>query len=123
MRKTVIGLCCLTFVMACALQSADARPKYYSTFKKVYPDVEGLGESKCYTCHIDKKKKKVNDYGKAMATSLGEDVKNIKDVEAIKKALEATEKLESKIDGKSYGELLKDNKLPSNEKKEESEKS
>ncbi|MBL4884441.1 MAG: hypothetical protein JKY95_07890 [Planctomycetaceae bacterium] len=116
MRKLILGLCCLTFVMACSLQSADARPKYYSQFKKLYPDVEGLSEKKCYICHKSgtKDKKKNNDYGIAIKGILG-DAKNVKDAEAIIKALKETEAKESKTSGKTYGDLLKANKLPSND--------
>jgi len=112
MRKLMIGLCCLTFVMACALQSTEARPKYYSTFKKAYPDVEGLSEKKCNVCHVGKSKKKNNNYGIALKASLGKGAKNVKDVEKIKEALKATEAKESKTAGKSFGDLLKAKKLP-----------
>ena len=113
MRKLMIGLCCLTFVMACAFESADARPKYYSAFKKTYPDVEGLSTKKCNVCHVGKSKKKNNDYGIAMKDLLR--TKNVKDVDAIKKALKGLEAKKSSTEGKTYGDLLKANKLPGKE--------
>ncbi len=118
MRKFMVSLCCLTFVMACALQTADARPKYYKYFKEAYPDVKDLSTTKCFICHTDKKKKKTNDYGMAMKVSLGEKAKNVKDVDAIKKALKDTEAKRSKVEGKTYGDLLKENKLPGEDKRE-----
>jgi len=118
MRKFIVGVCCLTFVMACAVQSADARPKYYKYFKELYPDVENLSKTKCFICHIDKKKKKNNNYGLALKACLGEKAKNVKDVEQIKKALKAAEAKKSKVEGKTFGDLLKENKLPGEDKRE-----
>lgn len=114
MRKLMIGLCCMTFVLACSLQSADARPKYYSAFKKAYPNVEGLSEKKCNVCHKGKSKKMNNDYGLALKATLG-DAKNVKDADVINKALKDTAAKDSKTAGKTYGDLLKANKLPGKE--------
>lgn len=118
MRKLTVGLCSLAFVLACSMQSADARPKYYKYFKELYPDVKDLSSTKCFTCHIDKKKKKLNNYGLAVKGCLGEKAKNVKDIEQIKKALKAAEGKKSKVEGKTFGDLLKENKLPGENKRE-----
>ncbi len=122
MRKFIAGVCCLTFVMACATQTADARPKYYKYFKELYPDVENLSKTKCFICHTDKKKKKNNDYGNALKEilkeNLGEEAENVKDMDQIKKALKAAEAKKSKVEGKTFGDLLKENKLPGEDKRE-----
>jgi len=114
MRKLVLGIGTLSLVIACAVQSTEARPKYYAEFKKMYKDVEGLNDVKCNVCHKGKSKKDKNDYGIAYGTTLN--AKNAKDADQIKKALQDSESKPSKIDGKTYGELLKANKLPSNER-------
>jgi len=122
MRKFIAGVCCLTFVMACATQTTQARPKYYKYFKEVYPNVENVSTTKCFICHVDKKKKKNNDYGLALKEilkeNLGEKGKNVKDVDEIKKALKAAEEKKSKVAGKTFGDLLKENKLPGEDKRE-----
>lgn len=114
MRKFVLGLGALSLVIACTVDSTEARPKYYGEFKKEYKNVEGLNDVKCNVCHKGKSKKDKNDYGIAFGTTLN--AKNAKDSEQIQKALKGTEGKPSKIDGKTYGELLKANKLPSNER-------
>ncbi len=118
MQKLTVGLCSLAFVLACSVQSADARPKYYKYFKELYPEVQDLSKTKCFICHTDKKKKKFNNYGHAVKECLGEKAKNVKDVELIKKALKAAEAKKSKVEGKTFGDLLKENKRPGEDKRE-----
>ena len=66
---------------------------------------------KCAACHNggDDKKKR-NDYGKALAAALGE--KDVKDPEKIKAALDRAVKEKSGTDGKTFGDLIKEGKLP-----------
>jgi len=96
--------------MFSAPQKAEARAQYIKAFVAEY-DIAEAKEKKCGVCHGEggKNKKAVSDYGKALAKALGK--KNQKDAEAIKKALKAVEE-EGDVDGKTYGELLKDGKLP-----------
>ena len=57
---------------------------------------------------MDKKEK--NNYGAAFGKALG--AKNEKDGEKIKAALIKAEGEKSAVDGKTFGDLLKDGKLP-----------
>ena len=116
MKKNVLNLCCAMLCVCFAALAAEARPKYYAEFKKMYPDVEGVSEAKCNVCHMGKKKKNKNDYGKAYGMVLGEE--NCKDSDKIKDSLKKAEEKDSKVEGKTYGDLLKDNKLPSKSEEE-----
>lgn len=62
---------------------AHARPLYNKVYKEVYPTKEAT--SKCAICHVGQDKKNRTDYGKSLEEALG--AKNVKDVEAIKAAL------------------------------------
>ena len=57
---------------------------------------------------MDKKEKK--NYGMAFGKGLSE--KNLKDEEKIKEVLKKAEAEKSAVDGKTFGDLLKDGKLP-----------
>ena len=93
-----------------APQKAEARAQYMKAFVAKY-DIAEAKEKKCGVCHGEggKNKKKVSDYGKALAKALGK--KNQKDKDAIEKAFTTVEG-EGDVDGKTYGELLKAGKLP-----------
>ncbi len=110
MKKIVYGICCLALVLGTAMQTSEARPKYLAEFKEKYPGVEGLDEVKCNVCHEGKDKKNKNGYGIAFGTTLN--AKNCKDSEVIQKALVGTEAKPSAVSGKTFGDLLKENKLP-----------
>lgn len=110
MRKVVLGFSCLALVLASALHSTEARPKYYAEFKSKYPNVAGMDEAKCNVCHEGSDKKNKNAYGIAFGTVLN--AKNAKDSDEIQKALVGTE-AKSNGAGGTYGDLLKGNKLPS----------
>ena len=102
-----------------ASQVAQARPKYNTEFWGMYEKEIGKlkDETKCAACHNggDDKKKR-NDYGVAMTDALvGKDVggkKNETDVAKIKKALEVIAKQKSGTEGKTFGDLIKEGKLP-----------
>jgi hypothetical protein len=90
--------------------SVEARPPYKKVFESTYEKVAKDNKVDCNTCHVaDKEKKERNNYGEALA-------KNIKAKESddakIKEALEKTEKEKSAIKDKTFGDLLKDGKLP-----------
>ncbi len=98
------------------LNRAEARPKYKTQFQKLYPEVVKnhgkKGKLTCAVCHPkkdNKKKKKHNAYGQAIKKVIA---KKEKDVEKIKAALLKVEKIESRTKGKSFGDLLKEGKLP-----------
>ena len=88
---------------------ADARPAYKSAFEKKYPKVKENNKITCGACHPEKSKKVKNDYG----TALGKVVsKNEKDKDKIAEALGKIESEKSSVEGKTFGDLLKDGKLP-----------
>ena len=81
--------------------------------------VKAVGEAKCNVCHdpASKSKKDHNVYGKAVKKYLTKaDYNKVKGDEAVarKYILEALEKAEAEkgTDGKTYGEKLKEGKLP-----------
>lgn len=96
--------------VALSAPEAQARPQYLKQFIETYPSLADAAKmKKCGVCHPGKDRKMRLDYGKAIGTNLGK--KNQKDeeviVESIKKAEEA-----KNGDGKTFGELIKDGKLP-----------
>lgn len=100
-------LAALVFV---AGQEAQARPKYMGAFNEAYPALKAQAETmKCNVCHFGAKKSDRNDYGMAVGKSMGE--KNVMDAEKIKEGLKKAE-AEKNADGKTFGELIKDGKLP-----------
>ena len=103
----------LAGLLSLSANSAHARPKYKGAFEKQYPDVvkaEGKdGKLTCAVCHEGDDKKKRNNYGEALTKNVG---KNEMDEAKIKEALEKTEKEKSAVKDKTFGDLLKDGKLP-----------
>lgn len=92
--------------------SAEARPQYLEKFKKTYePLAEAAETKKCAVCHGMGKKTERNGYGQALVDVLG-DEKNVKDEDAIEKALRAVEEKKSGVEGKTFGDLIKEGKLP-----------
>ncbi|MFK7820344.1 MAG: hypothetical protein AB8G99_16605 [Planctomycetaceae bacterium] len=102
---------------------ANARTQYQKQMGKIYPDLlkkhgtgkEGAKKFSCKVCHPGKTKKKRNDFGVALTKAMGK--KNQKDEAKIKEAFEKVAKEKSGKDkAKTYGELIKDGKLPGSEK-------
>ena len=92
--------------------TAEARPQYFETFKKTYKPVEEAAEEKrCAVCHGAGKKTERNTYGEAIVKALGEE-KNVKEADAIEKALRGVEEKESGVEGKTFGDLINEGKLP-----------
>jgi hypothetical protein len=92
--------------------NAEARPQYLEQFKKSYePLSEKVEEHKCTICHGMGKKTERNLYGKAVLAALG-DEKNIKDVKEVETALKKAEEKASSTKDKTFGDLIKDGKLP-----------
>jgi gas vesicle protein len=109
-------------VLAMSPSGAEARTKYRTTFKEEYKKVAESNKVTCDVCHVPKKKKTDrNNYGKALLKTLKEAVgdipdKGVADVKKIKESLKKAEKEKSAIDGKTFGDLLKEGKLPATEK-------
>lgn len=113
MRKGL--LCATALVLALGAvgliaDKAEARPKYLGVFLEAYPAVkEEASKVKCGICHPEQDKKVRNAY--AMAVGKGLPEKNAKEDEAIKKAMTEAE-AEKNADGKAYGDIIKEGKLP-----------
>jgi len=100
----------LSFVAA--PQQADARPQYLKAFAGQYTNLEEQAkDAKCTVCHFGSKKTNNNDYGEALKKAFGEG-KNVKDAAVISKGFTDIEKEKSKTEGKTFGDLIKENKLP-----------
>jgi hypothetical protein len=95
-------------------ETAQARMPYFNAFKGEYTklDASTVDDNKCGICHGGEKganKKKLSKYAQELKTALGKT--NVKEMEDIKKALKAVESKDAG-DGKTYGDLLKEGKLP-----------
>lgn len=112
----ISGLVCGAVLAGCAMLSmtdvAMARPDYNKYFWEMYDKEIGTQKdtAKCNACHFGSEKKNRNDYGKAVGTAIGG--KNEKDAAKIKAGLEKAAKEKSATDGKTFGDLIKDGKLP-----------
>ena len=118
MRKIWSWVACVVAV-ACALANTSdvqARPGYLKGFNAEYPALKAPAEeAKCGICHFGKEKKDRNDFGKALREALGGDKvpkAGIADADAIKAALKKVEAGKSSTEGKTFGDLIKDGKLP-----------
>ena len=113
MRKSWTWMACGIALAAASIwlaPSADARPNYNKEFWGMYPSLAEQKEAtSCGACH-GKEKKVRNDYGKAVGEALGGT--KVLDAEKIKAALTKAEGEKSGTDGKTFGELIKDGKLP-----------
>jgi hypothetical protein len=110
MRKLVS---CFVIVAVAGLmavcQPAQARMEYFNAFKGKYSNLQKADlDKKCAICHAANKKMR-SDYAMAIEKALG--AKMVKDMEKINKALDEAAKGDAG-DGKTYGDLLKDGKLP-----------
>ncbi len=108
-------------VLVTGTETANARPKYKSEFQKKYPSVKAKNKITCLVCHEKKDDgsgkhdvKKRNNYGKALMKAIGK--KNEKSSDKIKAGFAKSEKEDSAIKGKTFGDLLKDAKLPASTK-------
>jgi hypothetical protein len=117
-------------VMGLTFNTAVARPNYKGAFKREYKKAKALHKMGCAVCHPkkDNKKKKIrNDYGMAISKAFGKDkagdpITKVKDKDKIADALEKAAKEKSSVEGKTFGDLIKEGKAPGKapEKKKES---
>ena len=107
----VCGLVLGGVVVASMGHEAEARPNYLKEFIGAYPKVKAEAESsKCLVCHYGDSKKNRNDYGAAFGEALG--APNIKDAAKLAEALKKAEGGKSSVEGKTFGDLINDGKLP-----------
>ncbi len=108
----------------------QARSKYLKQFVLSYKNLEKQAKkAKCNVCHYGKKKKNRNDYGETLRKIFAKNKKkkNEKDAKIIKEVLKKAAKKKSSVKGKTFGDLIKEGKLPGtapkkDEKKKEDEK-
>ena len=111
-RLVIVAGLVLGLMSVFAAPEAGARPQYLKEFAKKYKNLEEQAkDQKCMVCHYGDKKTNNNDYGQALKKHFGEE-KNVKDVAKIEKGFGEIEKEKSKTDGKTFGDLIKENKLP-----------
>jgi hypothetical protein len=112
MRKVLTMLTAVA--VAGVLFTAESRPvhaqkQYMDEMKGKYAPVAKLiDEQKCAVCH-GKQKTQRSEFAKALEKALG--AKKVKEVEKIQAAFDAVAEQEY-ADGKKYGDLLKEGKLP-----------
>jgi len=126
----VCGLALAVLSIATAPEQAQARPQYRKAFGLKYPDLKEVeNEKKCGVCHpkADDKKKN-NNYGVALKKQL-DGKKNVKDEKVLDEALSkieaeksATPKAEGSEEMKTFGELIKEGKLPGSDEVVDEEK-
>ena len=109
MRGMMVAGCVAGLAMGFS-GTVEARPNYKKAFDTQYEKVAKENKTACTVCHEDgDDKKKRNNYGTALA-------KNIKaketDADKIKEAFTKTEPEKSAVKDKTFGDLLKDGKLP-----------
>lgn len=106
------GILIWGFVLLFGVSTVHARAEYNRQFWAFYK-VE-LGKyaetTRCQVCHFGNDKENRNDYGQAVGKSL--DGTSVKDVEKIRRALQAAAKKESSTPGKSFGDLIEAGQLP-----------
>lgn len=120
-RSSQASVLVLTIAWAAALAPAPAFAikQFADEFKALYvkegtPLAEAVATAKCNVCHVGDSKKDRNAYGQALAERLDkkEDAKN---VDKIRQALEEVAALPSAVDGKTFGDLIAEGKLPAGE--------
>ena len=119
----VCGLALAVLSIATAPEQAQARPQYRKAFGLKYPDLKEVeNEKKCGVCHpkADDKKKN-NTYGVALKKQL-DGKKNEKDEKVLSEALGKIEAEKSATEGKTFGDLIKEGKLPGADEVAEEEK-
>lgn len=110
MSRVVCGLAVAALVVAALSSNASARPNYVKSFKDLYPSVKIENNANCAVCHVGKPAdKKWNDYGDALKKALGKEKATGDEATAGLKKIEGEK---SGTEGKTFGDLLKDGKLP-----------
>src|SRR5687768_8328538 len=120
MKKIVLAVVAaavaVSFVGGIASNTASARMQYKAEFDKKYM-AEGSamhkaleGKSNCHICHQGKDRKNRNAFGATIAKALGE--KNVKEPAKIIEAIGKAEKEKVEGSDKTFGDLIKEGKLP-----------
>lgn len=120
MKKVVFVLLCGVFAFGLSVKPAMAIKDFFDEFKQKYvkPDgnaddkkfAEAVEKVKCNVCHKGKSRKNRNAYGEALDKLLDKK-KDAKDKKKIQKALDTVAD-EKSPEGPTFGELIKEHKLP-----------
>lgn len=123
MKKAVFVLLCAAVAFGFAPDSAKAVKPFLDGFKAKYVKADGSAEekafaelvdkTKCNVCHKGKSKKMRNAYGEALDKLLDKKA-DAKNKEKIAEALDTVAGQKSP-DGPTFGELIKEGKLPATE--------
>jgi len=106
----LLGLAIAGFTMISASNNAEARPNFKKIWAETYPDSKMLVSKKCGVCHPGKTKKIKNAYAAAVGKGLGKRKQTDKAI--ILKALKDAEKMPSSVEGKTFGDLIKEDTVP-----------
>jgi len=111
-RMFGIGVFAGSVLLSAFSSSAVARPEYSLWFVSVYETefADNSDARSCRVCHNGRDWKRQNNYGDALAESL--EVKRVKDFEKFKTALVKTENKPSAISGMTFGDLIREGRLP-----------
>lgn len=125
MKKALFVLLFAAFAFGVQPNSAKAIKPFFDEFKAKYVKEDGdegdkkfaaeVEKVKCNVCHFGKEKKNRNDYGKALDKLLDKKA-DAKDKAKIQKALDTVAE-EKSAAGPTFGELIKEHKLPGTEEK------
>lgn len=121
-RWSVVVGALIVVAFGAAPRQAFAIKEFFDEFRAVYVKPDSTNESdkalvaavetaKCNVCHVGSNKKERNAYGNALADLLDkkEDKKN---AEKIRQALDTVAAMPSADGGPTFGDLLKQGKLP-----------
>ena len=118
-----------SFCLDGVLQRAQARPTYKKEFDGLYvkkepgtPEEKALAAAvataKCNVCHVGEKKKERNVYGQALSKLLTkDDAKNVEKIQESIKKVESDKSDPNNASAPSFGDLLKQGKLPAGDTK------
>jgi formate-dependent nitrite reductase cytochrome c552 subunit len=119
MRRAIFVVLLAGLVVGLSQSSARAVKPFLIEFQEKYTNKNGSAEDKAYAelvektqcnvCHMGNSKKMRNDYGKALNKFIKKEEQ--KEKEKIKGALDKAAE-EKSPSGKTFGELIKEHKLP-----------
>jgi hypothetical protein len=126
MKKAVFVLLCAAVAFGMKPNSAQAIKPFFDEFKAKYVKEDGdagdkefaalVEKVKCNVCHLGKEKKNRNDYGKALDVLLDKKT-DAKDKKKIQESMDKVA-MQKSPDGATFGDLIKEHKLPGGEEKE-----
>ena len=118
MTRLFLFVFCAVCTLAFVAPSAEAIPPFQKEFLNKYVEgndnaafVEAVKTAKCNVCHVGKDKKKRNAYGMELDKLLDKKA-DAKDVEKIKASLDMVAGMKAGESAPTFGDLIKEGKLP-----------